>query len=300
MLDVRIDAAATAEVVPAFAPVFIVGAHRSGTSALYGVLAATGAFAYFTAADIVAINARREGRPEAAAVAELADVCAKLPSRLIDPTPVTPDFPEEYGFLLPGRRLSAETVGLFREACERILSERGRVRVLLKNPWDISELDFLARTFPEARFVVIHRHPADVVASQRNALRTLILDGSPYHDLVDPRSGTSRVPLAGRLILHIPGAMAIFATVLMVRLRLRLAALVEALGRLDPRSFIEVRFEDLAADQAAVLGRIHAFLGLPPPRPAASFHSGRNHGQNHFRSRLARAFLRSYARRYGY
>jgi hypothetical protein len=300
MHDVRLDAAVADDAREAFAPVFIVGAHRSGTSALYGMLAETGAFAYFSAGDIVAINAGREGRSEEAAVEALARVCEVLPSRLIDPTPITPDFPEEYGFVLPGRRLAPETVDLFRAACLRIAREQKRRRVLLKNPWDIDRLGFIKRAFPDARFVVIHRHPADVVASQRNALRTLILHGSAYHDLIDPRSGTRRVPLAGRLLLRVPGAMAVFAAVLMVRLRLRLARLTAGLAALDPADFIEIRFEDLAAAQPGVLGRVHAFLGLPPPTNGQGFHAGRNHGQNRFHSRIARAFLSDYARRYRY
>lgn len=300
MRDFRIEAPAADVAAEAFSPVFIIGAHRSGTSALYRLLAETGAFAYFRAADIVALNAARHGRAEEAALAELARVCDTLSTRLIDSMRITPDFPEEYGFLLAGRRLTPENVEAFRAACTHIVARRGLGRVLLKNPWDIDQLDFIRKSFPNARFVAIHRHPADVVASQRNAMKTLILDGSAYHDLIDPRSGTGRVPLAGRLLLRVPGAMSIFATVLMVRLRLRLARMMVELAPLDPRDLIEIRFEDLAADQAAVLGKVHAFLGLDHPPATSGFKAGRNHGQNRFRSKVARAFLGDYARRHGY
>ena len=300
MRDVRIEASAGDVSTDALSPVFIVGAHRSGTSALYRILAESGAFAFFTAADIVALNAVRHGASAESELRRLDAVCAVLSTRIIDPTEITPDFPEEYGFLLPGRRLTPDTVEIFRKACAGIVAAQGMTRVLLKNPWDIDRLDFVTRSFPNARFVVIHRHPADVVSSQCNALRTLILDGSPYHDLIDPRSGTSRVPLIGRLTLRVPGAMSIFAAVLMVRLRFRLARLTEELTRIDPRRVVEIRFEDLAADQLTVLGKVHGFLGLDRPAEAKGFHAGRNHGQNRFRSRVARALLGDYARRHGY
>lgn len=84
-----------------FARLFIVGHHRSGTTALLSQLAGTGHFRYFTAKAIARRLATRSCDPQAGQ-SMLLSACEAQRTRIIDDVCVTPDLPEEYGFLLPG------------------------------------------------------------------------------------------------------------------------------------------------------------------------------------------------------
>jgi hypothetical protein len=300
MQNVRIDATPRDADADTFAPVFVVGAHRSGTSALYRALAETGDFSYFTAADIVAINAARRGLPAQDEVGRLAEICERLATRLIDDMEITPEFPEEYGFLLPERRLSPENIAEFRAACASLPNGHGG-RVLLKNPWELGNLGYIKQAFAGAKFVVIHRNPADIVASQRDAVTRLILNGSAYHDIIDPRAvKLAKIPAAARALLRTGAGSTVFALVLMTRLRIHLARLTDALDEFGSENFIELRFEDLSNDQKKILGGVHDFLGLETPPALNGIRKGRNNGRGRLWDSLASVMFRDYAKRYGY
>ena len=126
-------------------PVFITGPHRSGTTLLYSLLLATQRFNGVTAYHVLRyrqILARHLAGETEQAKAELAEQfqAAGIFDRVIDGVRVTPDMPEEYGFVLadPGPpRLRPTNLKRFVDLCRKVqfIGEPSRL-LLLKNPWD--------------------------------------------------------------------------------------------------------------------------------------------------------------------
>ncbi|HEY6361676.1 MAG TPA: sulfotransferase [Vicinamibacterales bacterium] len=177
-----------------FQPVFILGPHRSGTSALYRALVETGAFNCVTTYHIVHrqhlldwhVNGR-EAEARAALAARLAAL--GLTNRQFDAFPVGPDVPEEYGHALPhqGRRprLSRRNFPGFLHFCStlQMLQEPDRP-LLLKNPFDSDRFLMITRALPHARFIFVHRNPVDVASSQVRAIRAILADRHEYEALL--------------------------------------------------------------------------------------------------------------------
>ena len=135
-------------------PVFISGLHRSGTTLLHSLLLATQRFNGVTAYHVLRyrqILARHLAGETEQAKAELAEQfrAAGVLDRVIDGVQVTPDTPEEYGFVIadPGPpRLRPANLKRFTDLCRKVqfTGEPGR-RLLLKNPCDFGRSRF---TFP--------------------------------------------------------------------------------------------------------------------------------------------------------
>ena len=88
-----------------FRPLFIIGDHRSGTTLLYQLLAKTECFNVVNTYHVICydeIVANHALGCEQAAQGALADLLAArgLLNRVIDDVQVSPDLPEEYGFVL--------------------------------------------------------------------------------------------------------------------------------------------------------------------------------------------------------
>jgi hypothetical protein len=99
--------------------------------------------------------------------------------------PINADLPEEYAWALQhqGRRprLDAANLPSFLEFCRDVTVCQDPARpLLLKNPFDVANSLFMARTFPAARFVHIHRNPVDVINSQVRAVRSLLAQKNEY------------------------------------------------------------------------------------------------------------------------
>lgn len=128
-----------------FRPVFIMGDHRSGTTVLYRLLDATGCFNVVTAYHIIRYGELLSAffdQTQDLAKQQLTQRFAQLgiTDRMIDGVRVTPDLPEEYGFLLsPTYRaqITPATLPRFVELCRKVqlVSDLDRP-LLLKNPWD--------------------------------------------------------------------------------------------------------------------------------------------------------------------
>ncbi len=173
-----------------FRPVFILGLHRSGTSILYKVLTATGCFNPVTAYHIIKYESLLknylEGRVEAEKNA-LNETFRKdgLEDRKVDGLKLSADFEEEYGFLL-GRFsnkmiITPNNISLFRQMCRKILFISGNGNpILLKNPFDFTNFLFIKQSFPNAKFIFIHRHPLRTVSSNLNSLRMIFENRNPY------------------------------------------------------------------------------------------------------------------------
>ena len=177
------------------------GDHRSGTTFLYSLLQATGAFNVVTAYHVLCyptLLANHFASRTECAHREVAEAMRKagIGDRGIDAVKATPDTPEEYAFILgrehasawlPKPHANAATLPLFQELCRKV-QFMGDVRkpLLLKNPHDYENVPFLKDRFPSAKFLYLHRHPAKTVDSQLRAARLLFNARNPYVAMLSP------------------------------------------------------------------------------------------------------------------
>jgi LPS sulfotransferase NodH len=119
-----------------FDPIFIMGDHRSGTTVLYQLLAATGAFNVVTAYHLLCYDellSNYINGTEAEAKRKLDEFFRRLGVKdyRFDGVGISPDFPEEYGFAL-GREhnphLTSRSVPRLVELCRKVqvISDDGR------------------------------------------------------------------------------------------------------------------------------------------------------------------------------
>lgn len=238
---------------------FVLGPHRSGTTIFTRSLAESGEFVYLTAAEIVA---RHRGADQVEPT--LGKLVERKETRLIDRTEISADLPEEYGFVLPGRRLTEETAPQL-DSVYRNLGAKGDLgrRFLLRNPWDLTRTDLIHRLFPRAVFVFTVRDPVATINSQVRAARKLFGAPSDYHALLDPRY---RLLIERRMRFAFYGWVS-SRRVLVARLikgfQLSTDKLVRDLEDLPRDRWIAVRYEDLVREPEKELSRAYGFLGLP-------------------------------------
>jgi len=182
------------------APVFILGHWRSGTTHLYNLLGATEAFGYVSPLatglpwNMFTIN--RWFRP-------LLERC--LPkSRLIDAVPVNPNSPQEDEFAIANMSplsfchalyfpksfemlfnrgvffegVNPSQVDAWKERLVHFLSkvyiEQDRKPLIIKNPVYTARVRTLLEIWPNARFIHIHRNPAEVFLSMCHFYKKLL------------------------------------------------------------------------------------------------------------------------------
>jgi hypothetical protein len=295
-----------------FEPVFIIGDHRSGTTVLYQVLARTGAFNVVTAYHVLRnaefVSDFAAGREDAAR-GELAAEFARLglTDRGIDGVRVTPDLPEEYGFVIdpsPRPSLRPATLPALVDLCRRIRQTGGARPVLLKNPWDVLGFAFVKQSFPRARLIFVHRHPLGVMNSQFAATRSLLAGRNEYAAMLSPwyrglydRPFRLRVARAmnGWLGPRIVGRHVVKAT----------RYYLEHIAAVPGGDYVEIRYEDLCAEPDATLRRVLSFLGIDPPPETTVADLVRPRqpailGEILERYRRIRSAMAGYCRRLGY
>jgi hypothetical protein len=255
-----------------FEPVFIIGDHRSGTTLLYQLLSSTGAFNVVTAYHVICyqqIVSDHLSQQAAAAQRALADRFLRLglANRVIDGVRVSPDLPEEYGFVIDESsrpRLRPETLRAFIELCRKIRFTGGDRPVLLKNPWDVLGFAYVKRALPSARFLFLHRHPLNVMSSQLAAMRSLFSERNEYVAALSPWY---------RSLFEKPAALGITRAVNSARFGVGARVVgrhvtkvaryyCEHIGRLPDHDYIELRYEDLCADPDGTIDRVMTFLHL--------------------------------------
>ena len=256
-----------------FRPVFIMGDHRSGTTLLYQLLDAAGCFNVVSAYHIIRYDevlTHYLNRREADAKQQLGEFFKELgvTDRLLDGVQVSPDLPEEYGFLLEQNlqpQLTSENLPRFDELCRKIqfVSDRGKP-LLLKNPWDFTNFTYVKEVFPECRFIFLQRHPVHLVNSQVKAARQLYETKSPYHALLDRTYDRIwKQPLRLALIRFL------FSSRFDLGYRIALRHVTRAtryfLDHIQPlaeRDYVSLRFEDLCANPLATVRQVLRFLGI--------------------------------------
>ena len=168
-------------------------------------------------------------------------------------------------------KLTPETLPRFLDLCRKVqyVSHVDRP-LLLKNPWDYTNVRYIRQTFPQARFVFINRHPIHVVNSQINAARTLYTARSPYHALLDgnyDRLWHRQLRLRATQLMFSPTADLAYR-ITMRHVTAAMTGFLANLALLSPADFVEIRYEDLCVDPASVLQSILGFLGITAPMPA--------------------------------
>ena len=131
-------------------PVFIVCPPRSGSTLLFETLA--------QAPDVYTIG--DESHQLIEGVATLAPAARGFESNRLVAADATSDVVTE---------LRSAFFSALRDRAERPPSAGGRVRMLEKTPKNALRVPFLARVFPEARFIYLHRDPRPVLASMMEA-----------------------------------------------------------------------------------------------------------------------------------
>ncbi|MBU7581537.1 MAG: sulfotransferase [Nostoc sp. TH1S01] len=175
-------------------PIFIMADHRSGTTLLYKTLVATECFNFIKSFHIVKYDEllfNYINGTEDKARQEIEDIFKSLgmKDRVIDHVAVTPDLPEEYGFILKNAGfdsyLNSHNLFKFTELCRKIqfVSEQERA-LLLKNPWCFSHFMYAKTVFPKAKYIFIHRHPIHVMNSKLKAARAILSSRNEYTSLI--------------------------------------------------------------------------------------------------------------------
>lgn len=263
-----------------FRPVFIMGDHRSGTTVLYRMLDATGCFNVVTAYHIIrygelldAFFDKRQERAKQQLVERFAQL--GITDRIIDGVRVTPDLPEEYGFLLSQTyraQITPATLPRFVELCRKIqlVSDTDRP-LLLKNPWDyFLNFMYVKQAFPQARFIFLQRDPVHVINSQIRAIRSSMQRKNPYLALLSEwytrtfdqplRRLATRIMFAPRPGLRIATRHVTRAT----------NYLLEHIDTLPAADYISIRYEDLCETPDATIADILRFLDLRQSSPDIS------------------------------
>jgi hypothetical protein len=274
-----------------FAPVFVMGVHRSGTTWLQQLLAETGKFDYVTAYHVIKYDALPPAHAapedwwETAGYRKLERTFARLGvgTRVMDDVAATPGLPEEYGFILhnagTGYALTRKNLPLLREICRKVRTPTNDHEpprsVVLKNPWDAANFLFIKRAIPGARFVFIHRHPERVISSALAGARALLGQRSPYlamlsreyakffgpHPVYRARLRLRRFLLSRRMEL---GVRYITARVAAANVYY-----AKNIARLPADSYVSIRYEDLCERPCEVLGRVLEFLRIDPAAASA-------------------------------
>jgi len=271
-------------------PVFILGHWRSGTTHLYNVMAQAG-WGYVPP---IATGLPWDMFGIARAMRPMLE--RQLPeTRYIDNVPVTPTSPQEdeiaianmspvsfyHGIYFPKRFDRLIERGLFFDGLSaaeiraweaRFTYLMGKLALdqgaghLIKNPVYTARPATLARLFPGAKFIHIHRSPFDVFLSMRNFYARLLEQFA---------------------LQTVPREIDIDATILRVYRRMMLALEAETAGWRAP-DFVELPYALLDERPMEALRRIYDVLDLPgfaeaAPRFDAYLASVESYAKNRFR-----------------
>jgi len=245
-------------------PLFIVGAHRSGTTHLQNLLALDPQFVTPRAHQVMnpwgfkfsglllwpllivgtpwkrPMDAVRFGlssaNEEEYAIANLCglspDWAIRLPrqwehyDRYADPRKFTPQERQRWKAVLRG-------------FLQRLVARSGR-RPLLKNPYNTGRIALLREMFPGAQFIHIHRHPYDTYRSNLHMQ-------AEAHCLFELQDGPDRDAFAAWFLRSYRDAEQRF---------------YDDTADLPAEQMAEVRFEDLERDALGEVQRLYAALGL--------------------------------------
>lgn len=260
-----------------FQPIFIMGVQRSGTSILYKILTATQLFNQVTAYHLIKypeILHNHISNKEQNVKKDLADYFKQhsQPDRGIDSLNITPDFPEEYGFLLGQKteqtRLTPKNLPIFVELCKKIqFISDNKKPLLLKNPWDFSNFLYIKKVFPTAKFIFIHRNPLKTLNSQIKAMRLLLQNKSTYMAMLSPQYNqlfNHKIHLYCYRLLY-SSYTPIRSLQVVKRIIKDTNYFLDNINKLDKTDYISITYENLCQQPELVITDIIKFLAAPLP-----------------------------------
>jgi hypothetical protein len=256
-----------------FRPVFIIGDHRSGTTLLYQILAATGSFHYLSAYHVISYGSIVRNHLEYRVEDSKRELVRRfaalgLSNRVFDGTRVHPDLPEEYGFVLednPRPRLQPRNMERFQEMCRKLRLIGGQDKpLLLKNPWDVENFEFVFRTFPESRFLFIHRHPLAVINSQLRAIRSSLMDRNEYVALIAPwyRRAHGSIWQRGAMQIAFSPSLPFWNQIVSRHVRRAGQYFLKHISQLPPDRYFCLRYEDLCSTPRSIITAVLQFLHI--------------------------------------
>jgi len=259
-----------------FQPVFILGLHRSGTSILYKMLTSTECFNPVTAYHLIKYDQLLddcENKRQDNVKKRLTESFRKkgLDDRGIDKLKVSADFAEEYGFFLDEKSaqtfITKKNVSKFTEMCKKITYVSDMEKpILLKNPYDFSNFIYIKKTFPNAKFIFIHRHPFKVLSSLMTAVRVLFETNNHY------ASQLSRIynklyenPLALYGVRCLTTIFSIFGLMLLCIYSSKATKYyIKNIKSFSKEDFISITYEELCKDPQKNIENIMKSLNIKP------------------------------------
>lgn len=252
--------------------IFIMGCHRSGTTFLHNLLAKSSAFDYLSAYEVIRyhelIHNHVHGLDEQARADLQKELLAEGPNRGIDHVAVDVDAPEEYGFILPGYdlfvpRITPQNNEKFREICRKKRFLKGADQpLLLKEPNEFyGNLAYVQEQFPQAKYVINHRHPLTVLASHIKSWSSVYDQKNQYLFMLNERyrqimsSPIERMHF--RLFMHTEKAI----EYVMNQLIAAFTAYLDQLPHLQQSSCLIIKYEDLCEQPEHMMNGLMDFLG---------------------------------------
>ncbi|MBC8315209.1 MAG: sulfotransferase [Bacteroidales bacterium] len=249
-------------------PVFIIGHWRSGTTHLHNLVTRNPEMAYVTTFQSLFPNnmVNKVGRTLFMLLLKL----ALPPNRLADSVELDPEYPEEEEFTLGMKvpvsyyffwlfpkqtkefykryiefaELSPETVKEWGEEYSLLIKKairntKGKI-FISKNPPNTGRIPQLLKLFPDARFIFIHRNPAEVYSSTLHFLRQL-LPKLTYHTITDHQIEENMIYVYRALMKKY----------------------LNDRDQVPPRNLYEMRYDDLMADPVREIENIYLQFNFP-------------------------------------
>jgi hypothetical protein len=120
-----------------------------------------------------------------------------------------------------------------------VLQSRAPGPWVLKDPWHLTALDALVKTYPDARIVVLHRDPVEVVASLAGLFRATSADRLRQRPVEPTFWGAQALDLLGAAADNE----------------------LESRQRLPPDHFLDVNYRDLVREPIRIVEQVYAHAG---------------------------------------
>jgi len=254
--------------------IFIMGCHRSGTTFLHNLLARTGAFDYVSTYEVIRyrelIYNRLHNLDVEARVKLQNELIADGPNRGIDQIAVDVEAPEEYGFILPGYdlflpRITPPNLSNFQEICRKKRYLKGTDQpLLLKEPNEFyGNLAYVQEQFPDARYIINHRHPLTVLTSHIKSWSSVYDQENRYLFMLNQRyrqimsSPIERMHY--RLFMHTENAVEFVINQLVSAFN----SYLDQLPRIRQSPCLIIKYEDLCDHPEQRMGDLMTFLDKP-------------------------------------
>jgi hypothetical protein len=248
---------------------FLLGAHRSGTTWLHQLLASSPQISCITYWDV--LQQLRQGEPPLDPEEVQKALDQEGDSRGFDGVAVGLDLPEEYGFLLEKGAFDMYTrrpISNTRfDPLKQLITKKSEQAdhpplLLLKNPVDFYD-GFLniATQFPDGKFIFLHRHPLAVFRSQVMAWRHLAKSHNTYLATLDPTYAEVMANPTAKVALQFSLHSRSFLEIMLLTLAESFDFHLVHEKNLAHQA-IRLRYEDLCREPVPELNRISSWLGL--------------------------------------